>query len=59
MAKFQLYKDNAGEYRWRLKAANGDTVCVASEGYSSKQGAENSVSWVKANAPSANVEDLT
>jgi len=57
MAKFQIYEDRAGEHRWRLKALNGEIVCV-SEGYSSKQNAENSVDWTKANAKDASVEYL-
>jgi uncharacterized protein len=39
--KFEIYKDAAGQYRWRLRAANGETVAV-SEAYRSKQGANNS-----------------
>ena len=49
-AKFELYKDNAGEYRFRLKAANGENV-LKSEGYKAKSGAENGIASVKTNAP--------
>lgn len=59
MAKFQVFRDTVGEYRWRIKANNGETVCVSSEGYVAKQGALESVQFVKANAPVAPVEDLT
>jgi hypothetical protein len=51
-AKFELYKDNAGEYRFRLKAANGENV-LKSEGYKAKAGAENGIASVKTNAPNA------
>ena len=40
--KFEVYKDNAGEFRFRLKAKNGQNI-AASEGYASEkscQGAE-------------------
>jgi uncharacterized protein YegP (UPF0339 family) len=47
--KFEIYKDKAGEYRFRLKAGNGETVLV-SEGYSSKAGATNGCESVKKNA---------
>lgn len=30
--KFELYKDKAGEFRFRLKAGNGENI-LASEGY--------------------------
>lgn len=48
--KFELYKDNAGEYRFRLLAGNGQNI-LASEGYTSKSSCENGIDSVKANAP--------
>ena len=47
--KFELYKDKAGEYRFRLKAGNGENI-LASEGYKDKGGAENGIASVKKNA---------
>ncbi|PKA14454.1 YegP family protein [Leptospira haakeii] len=55
-AKFVIYKDAKGDYRFRLKAANGEIIAV-SEGYSSKQACENGIESVKKNAPSAPVEE--
>jgi len=46
VTKFQIYKDVAGYFRWRLIAANGEKV-AASEAYNSKQGALNSAEKVK------------
>lgn len=37
--KFEIFKDKAGEWRWRLKAPNG-RVIAASEGYKRKRSAE-------------------
>ena len=51
--KFECYKDKAGEFRFRLKAGNGETILV-SEGYSSKSGCTNGIASVKKN--SANPE---
>lgn len=34
--KFQIYKDKAGEYRWRLVAHNGKIVGDSGEGYKNK-----------------------
>jgi len=46
--KFEIYKDKAGEFRFRLKAGNGETV-LSSEGYKSKSGASNGVESVQKN----------
>ncbi|MFS8371489.1 YegP family protein [Acetobacter indonesiensis] len=48
--KFELYKDKAEEYRFRLKAGNGEIILV-SEGYKQKASAENGIDSVKKNAP--------
>ena len=47
--KFELYKDKAGEFRFRLKAANGQNI-LAREGYSQKASAENGIESVKKNS---------
>ncbi len=47
--KFELYKDKAGEFRFRLKAGNGEVVGT-SEGYKAKASAENGIESVKKNA---------
>jgi uncharacterized protein YegP (UPF0339 family) len=57
-AKFELYNDKAGKYRFRLKAANGEVIAVG-EAYESKASAKNGVESVKKNAPTAEVVDLT
>jgi uncharacterized protein len=48
--KFELYKDNAGEFRFRLVAGNGQTI-LASEGYKARASADNGIESVKKNAP--------
>lgn len=47
--KFELYTDNAGEFRFRLKAGNGENI-LASEGYKQKASAENGIASVRKNA---------
>jgi uncharacterized protein YegP (UPF0339 family) len=47
--KFEIYKDKAGEFRFRLKASNGQTI-LASEGYNAKSGCTNGIESVKKNA---------
>ena len=49
--KFEVYADKAGEYRFRLKARNGQIIAV-SEGYKAKASCLNGVDSVKRNADS-------
>ncbi|MCG7522315.1 YegP family protein [Ruegeria sp. Ofav3-42] len=48
--KFEIFEDKAGEFRFRLKAGNGEII-LASEGYVQKASAENGIASVKTNAP--------
>lgn len=47
--KFECYKDKAGEFRFRLKASNGQNL-LASEGYASKSSCTNGIESVRKNA---------
>ena len=53
--KFQLYKDAAEQFRFRLIAANGEII-LASEGYTTKQHCHTGIASVKTNADSAVAE---
>ncbi|MBR0108454.1 MAG: YegP family protein [Pyramidobacter sp.] len=53
--KFELYTDKAGEFRFRLKARNGQIIAT-SEGYKAKAGCLNGIESVKKNAPTAAIE---
>ena len=56
--KFEVYADKAGEFRFRLKATNGQII-GNSEMYESVAARENGVASVAKNAPDADVkEDL-
>ena len=46
--KFECYKDKAGEFRFRLKAGNGETI-LSSEGYKSKSSCTNGIASVQKN----------
>lgn len=52
--KFEVYTDKAGEYRFRLKARNGEIIAV-SEGYKAKASCLNGIESVRKNAPDAEV----
>ena len=54
--KFEMYIDKAGEYRFRLKATNGQTIAT-SEGYGAKAGCLNGIDSVKRNAPDAESDE--
>ncbi|MFC1718958.1 YegP family protein [Candidatus Poribacteria bacterium] len=58
MAKFQVYKDRAGEYRWRLRANNSRIIADSGEGYVTKSECKRAVDRVKEQAPQATVEEL-
>ena len=55
--KFELWVDKAGEYRFNLKATNGQVIAT-SQGYSSKASALNGIDSVKTNAPDAEVVEI-
>ena len=50
--KFEVYADKKGEFRFRLKATNGEIIAT-SEGYTSKAGCLNGVESVRKNAVDA------
>lgn len=52
--KFEIYLDKAGEYRFRLKATNGQIIATG-EGYKTLANCENGVQSVKKNAPEAEI----
>lgn len=52
--KFELYTDKKGEFRFRLKARNGEIIAT-SEGYVTKASAENGIDSVRRNAPDAEI----
>ncbi|MBE6914074.1 MAG: DUF1508 domain-containing protein [Ruminococcaceae bacterium] len=54
--KFEVYVDKSGEFRFRLKATNGQVI-AASEGYKTKSSCLNGVASVRKNAPDAPIAD--
>ncbi len=55
--KYEVYTDKSGEFRFRLKARNGEIIAV-SEGYKAKASCLNGIESVKKNAPDAPVEKI-
>jgi uncharacterized protein len=56
--KFEIYQDEGGKFRFRLKAGNGEMIAVG-QAYESKASVKNGVDSVKNNAADARVVDLT
>ena len=52
--KFEVYQDKAGEFRFRLKAGNGEIIAVG-EGYKAKASCLNGIESIRKNAPEAEV----
>ena len=57
-AKFEIYQDGKGEFRFRLKAANGEVVATG-ESYKTKSGVINGIDAVKRAAAEAEIDDKT
>ena len=47
--KFEVYKDKAGKFRFRLKAANGQIIAVG-EAYESKAAVMHGIESIRSNA---------
>jgi len=58
MPKFEIYKDAAGKFRFRLKAPNGEIIATG-EAYESKDGCTKGIESVKTNAPKAQIVETT
>jgi len=55
--KFELYEDKGGDWRFRLKAGNGEVIATG-QGYASKSGAMNGIDSVRRNAADADVVEV-
>ena len=49
--KFEIYLDQKSEFRFRLKAKNGENILHSTEGYTTKQNCQKGIASVKTNAP--------
>ena len=55
--KFEMYVDKAGEFRFHLKATNGQIIAV-SEGYTTKANCLGGIESVRKNAVDAKIEEI-
>jgi uncharacterized protein YegP (UPF0339 family) len=54
--KFELYRDKAGDFRFRLKARNGEIIAV-SENYSGKASCLSGIESIRKNAAEAEIAE--
>jgi uncharacterized protein len=54
-ARFEVFKDRAGEWRWRLRAANGRVIADSGEGYKQRARCLGGLAAVQRVAPAASV----
>lgn len=52
--KFEVYTDKKGEFRFRLKARNGEIIATG-EGYKAKSSCLNGIDSIRRNAPEADL----
>ncbi len=57
-ARFELFADKAGEWRWRMVHRNGNVIATGAEGYSRKAKARQGLESVRTNAPGAPVDEV-
>ena len=58
-AVFEVYKDRGGEYRFRLRGADGNLLAIAGKGYDKKADCQAVIDAIKKDAAKAKVEDDT
>ena len=54
---FEMFKDAKGEYRWRLKSANGKSIADSGEGYKAKADCLHGIDLIKEGAAKAKVDE--
>jgi uncharacterized protein YegP (UPF0339 family) len=58
-ATFEIYQDTRKEYRWRLRATNGQVIATSGQGYKAKADCRHGIELVQKEAASARVEEET
>lgn len=56
-AKFVIYKDEGGKYRWRMVSSNGQTTASSGQHFDSHHDAKRAAEHVKEHAATAEVVD--
>ena len=56
-AKFVVYADSSGKFRWRLESSNGQTIASSGEAFASKSNAREAAENVRVRAGEAAVTE--
>ena len=56
--RFELYRDAAGEWRWRLRVRNGAVIADSGEGYVRREDCEHAIGLVR-RSTDAELVDMT
>ncbi len=56
--RFEIYKDHKAEWRWRLRAQNGNVLADSGESYKRREDCEHGISLIKGSA-AAPVVDMS
>ncbi|GJD35209.1 YegP family protein [Methylobacterium aerolatum] len=57
--RFEMYRDSAGEWRWRLRARNGEVIADSGEGYKRREDCEHGIELVRQSAEAKFVDMTT
>jgi uncharacterized protein YegP (UPF0339 family) len=57
MAKFEIYQDGSGDYRWRFQSNNGKILAVSAEGYLNRANCEHAIILIKRETSQAAIAD--
>ncbi len=55
--KFEIFKDSSGEFRFNLKAKNGQVI-ISSKGYKAKASCKNGIESVRRNSVNAEIVEI-
>jgi uncharacterized protein YegP (UPF0339 family) len=59
LGNYEIFKDKAGKFRFRLVASNGEIIAASEEGFESKQACENTIELVRTCILEAKILDFT
>ena len=59
LGNYEIFKDKAGKFRFRLVASNGEIIAACGEGFESKEECESTIKLVRASVLEAKILDFT
>ncbi len=59
VGRFEIFRDKAEKFRFRLVASNGEIIAACDEGFESKQQCESTIELVRVCVSEAKIRDFT